>query len=218
MLGHGPQSQQGTPKPPAPHFKVILSKEPKSPCSQHGALSPGLGSQKAQMTLMDRHTSRVGDTQVGSGTHTEDLEQPTSTRQGHLRFCQPWGHTDHCTCSGVRSGGGVGALIIPRAQGRAGLLVGQVDQGQPRGPKASADFSGRSERRARCCVSVQRCGLGPPLCPPNSGVQTMTHSTHLPPKPSAVPTRGPSLLQLLPPFPCLQEQWSLFFPAEHSKM
>lgn len=48
LLGHGPQSQQGTPEPPAPHLKVTLSKEPKSPCSQHGALSPGLGTQKAQ--------------------------------------------------------------------------------------------------------------------------------------------------------------------------
>ena len=36
LLGHGPQSQQGTPESPTPHLKVALSKEPKSPCSQHG--------------------------------------------------------------------------------------------------------------------------------------------------------------------------------------
>ena len=161
LLGHGPQSQQATPKAPAPHLKVVLSKEPKSPSSQHRGLSPGPGTQKAQ-------DDTDGQTQRSDGGHTHRGPRAAHQhRQGRPHFCQPRGHMDHCTCSGVGSGGGVGALIIPRTPGSVGLLVGQVDQGQPRVPKPSADFSGRSERRARCCVSVQCCGPGPPLCPPN---------------------------------------------------
>lgn len=121
---------------PPPHTsKLLYPRSPRAHAPSMGGLSPGPGPQKAQ-------DDTDGQTEVGWGTHTEDLELPTSTRQDRPHFCQPWGHMDHCICSGVGSGSGVGALIIPRAQGSMGLLVGQVDQGQSRGPKASADYSG----------------------------------------------------------------------------
>lgn len=174
-----PASHPQTPCP-TPQ-KLFYLRSPRAQAPSTGGSRQGRGHRRHRMTLIDRHRGRMGDTHRGP-------QAAHKHRQGRPHFCQPRGHMDHCTCSGVGSGGGAGALIIPRAPGSVGLLVGQVDQGQPRVPKPSADFSGRSERRARCCVSVQCCGPGPPLCPPNSGVQTMTHSTPLPPKPSAVST------------------------------